>query len=284
MFIDYWLKFKTLIISFTLLISIFYSTFFTVGEVNLVFAVSLIAALGIPHGALDYQLLQIIFPRTRPLIVSLIYMTLSIIVVVAWILFPIISLVSFLIISAYHFGGDWPINIPRRLLAGIFLIGLPSVFYPEYVLGYFYELSTSSDLSFLISALQLITFISLIYLSILFLFRQISGSFYFELMVLAFLAWATPPLTYFCVYFCFFHSLKHFTEISQLLEVNSLFSMYKLAVPITLITLAIGYLCFHILSVQFEIKLNKALLQTLFVGLAALTVPHMLLVEKVRLR
>ena len=85
----------------------------------------------------------------------------------------------------------------------------------------------------------------------------------------------TPPLIYFVVYFCLLHSPRHFLLTADHLKLTPLQAL-RATWPILMSTLAmaaLGALVLAVLTPAFE----PATLQIVFIGLAALTVPHMLL-------
>ena len=69
----------------------------------------LIATIGVSHGSLDYlkgnQLLKK-FNIKNKLLFYFVYIFLSLLVVVLWMIFPLITLIIFLIIASYHFGKE----------------------------------------------------------------------------------------------------------------------------------------------------------------------------------
>ena len=87
------------------------------------------------------------------------------------------------------------------------------------------------------------------------------------------------PLIAFTLYFCFIHSFKHSVSLMYLLHSKNLKIGFKKfvnkALPLTLITASL-----FIISVLFlanYYSLNDAILKVIFIGLASLTFPHILL-------
>ena len=87
------------------------------------------------------------------------------------------------------------------------------------------------------------------------------------------------PLVAFTLYFCFLHSVRH--SISLIKDINSLnfiegFKNFaKKALPLTLITTILFLIGVYILTNYYV--LNDAILNVIFIGLASLTFPHILL-------
>ncbi len=251
---------------------------------TLVIPIIFISLLGLPHGALDYKLLKHLVPKKGQLAAVSGYIALVITTVFLWILFPHLMFISFLIMSAYHFGGDWPLNFSMRTINGFIILGLPTIFYPRDVMIIFEFLVSSSGAIFIVDALQIVTVICGIHLIIMILFKRLSSNQCLEMFLLGALSSVAPPLIYFTTYFCLFHSLKHFSEISVLLNRASPIRLLRLSLPVTVITLTTGFIVLMILTKSFRELLDQSLFQVTFIGLAALTVPHMVLVEWIRLK
>ena len=87
------------------------------------------------------------------------------------------------------------------------------------------------------------------------------------------------PLIAFTIYFCFLHSIRH--TISLAVEMdnsnlkNGLMLFVKKAFPLTVLTAIFSVLGLYFLNNVYE--LNSAILKIIFIGLASLTFPHILL-------
>lgn len=92
------------------------------------------------------------------------------------------------------------------------------------------------------------------------------------LLVLVLGAWLLHPLAYFIAYWCFLHSPRHLEVASRDLGLESWGEKLRAVAPTTLATYALA-----IAAIPFLIGLpaDAVLLRVIFVGLAALTVPHM---------
>ena len=84
---------------------------------HLIISLFLILSLGISHGALDHikgkKLLRILNYRST-IIFYILYILIGVIVILLWLLFPKILLLTFLIIASYHFGKEDSEFISRR--------------------------------------------------------------------------------------------------------------------------------------------------------------------------
>ena len=100
----------------------------------------------------------------------------------------------------------------------------------------------------------------------------------FELIGLIFLAWYAPPLVTFAIYFCFIHSRRHFSFVwKQLQHMSSKKIMIGSAFILSCTSWLIGGGIYFFLN--SKMMASEAALQTVFIGLAALTVPHMILID-----
>jgi len=87
------------------------------------------------------------------------------------------------------------------------------------------------------------------------------------------------PLLAFTIYFCFLHSIRHSLSLIENMNNKNLkkgsIKFLKKALPLTLVT-ALGFLVAVFLLNEFYL-LNSAILKVIFIGLASLTFPHILL-------
>ena len=87
-----------------------------------------------------------------------------------------------------------------------------------------------------------------------------------------------PPLAGFAVYFCLVHSMRHFSAMRGVLQATvSTLRVTQTTVVFSLLTWAFGLLVFA--QRTASVGVEPALLQVVFIGLAALTVPHMVLID-----
>lgn len=101
-----------------------------------------------------------------------------------------------------------------------------------------------------------------------------------ELLAVTILMLFAPPLIGFAAFFCGMHSVRHVIRTYHYANRNSLgFLISAATVPMLLVLLVA---CVGSVFLD-RTSLSERVTQFLFVGLAALTVPHMVLVERVRL-
>ena len=87
------------------------------------------------------------------------------------------------------------------------------------------------------------------------------------------------PLIAFTIYFCFLHSIRHILSISNELNHGNFFagvkSFIKKALPLTVVTAVLYFLAIVFPSSSYG--LNDVVIKVIFIGLASLTFPHILL-------
>lgn len=84
-----------------------------------------------------------------------------------------------------------------------------------------------------------------------------------------------PPLVSFAVYFCLWHSRGHIMRLWDSLEQGNRLAIVQEAITYTLLSWLAAVGVFFYLSGS----LTNTMLQLTFIGLAALTWPHMILVD-----
>ena len=105
------------------------------------------------------------------------------------------------------------------------------------------------------------------------------GFFLADWFTVLFLNIFLSPLVAFTIYFCFLHSVRHSLSLIYEFDKSEIkvgFNKFiKQALPLTLITAILFILSVYILT-NFYV-LNDAILKVIFIGLASLTFPHILL-------
>jgi Brp/Blh family beta-carotene 15,15'-monooxygenase len=249
--------------------------------IQLVILGVVIFLLGLPHGALDPWIAQRLglYDSTKQKIVFITgYLALTALVVFFWLWLPVLSLFIFLTISAWHFSGDWntSINRPLRLCAGTLLLLMPIGFHTDTVSTIFQALSgingakLTTTLSLppwlLAAAMTLIAAAAAMK-------RQWQTS--LDFLSLLGLAYFTPPLIYFTLYFCLLHSPRHLFGIFKSATIAEHLSLMRMMITFTLVSLMlIGGLWW----LWSALPPSTLILKLIFISLAAVTVPHMLLI------
>lgn len=249
-------------------------------DLSLVLAACLVSLVGLPHGALDPVIAKRVGLIRRPTHVALFLVGYSLLVAAViglWMLFPEWALSIFLLISALHFGRDW-----YRVVGfggwpyGALVLSLPLVFHAEDVAQIFSFLVFAQSTQLPIAILGAIGISAVTLLAIE--RAKLSIGRWMELSLLVSIAWLFEPLWYFVIYFCALHSPRHlFSEFRKIPEVERLV-VFIIMLFITILTLALAALIGSHLEIHYE-DISILMYQILFIGLAALTIPHMALLE-----
>jgi Brp/Blh family beta-carotene 15,15'-monooxygenase len=242
----------------------------------------LVAVLGVPHGALDVHVASRLWPLRRPcarLGFGLGYLAVAAAVLGLWVVAPAVALGAFLLYSALHFAGDWRDELPpaARLAAGVAVVTLPAWRFEAEVGAIFAALGAADAAPLIAGAMHALQpWVALAAIAAAVARRRAGTT--VELVGLTALAAAAPPLVYFAVYFCGLHSLRHFVATLAQLGLAARAGIAA-AVPLSALTLVFAGGAAALLLAR-GIALEAAALEIVFIGLAALAVPHMVLVER----
>ena len=254
----------------------------------------LILVIGISHGSLDNIKGKKILKYFKINSISVFYIgyiIISLAIILFWLLFPKTLLLIFLIIASYHFGKedvDFMFNkkkLQNELLyffKGLAVVSSPLLFHKNETAEIFQYLNFDISESILIdnNFLYLLLALSLIASFILslnknFEFKSLLIMDYISILIINFFL---NPILAFTLYFCFLHSIRH--SISLIFELNKninkgLVSFIKKAIPLTLLTTVAYLISLFYLNNYYE--LDEAVYKVIFIGLASLTFPHILL-------
>ena len=258
----------------------------------------LILTLGISHGALDHikgRKLLTFYKINNIFIFYISYIIISIFILIFWFFLPTITLSVFLLVASYHFGKeDSEIMKPREsillkfifFIKGSLIISAPLLFQFKQTIVIFELLNFNIDYLLLLSDKGIITFFfySALLSNIYFLtekksIRSYSGLIFFDLFSINFLYYLLSPLIAFTLYFCFIHSFRHSVSLVNQLDKNNFKKGFKKfvkkALPLTIITAILFLVAVYFLKNYYV--LDAAISKVIFIGLASLTFPHILL-------
>ena len=273
---------------------------------NNYFCSFLILTIGLSHGSLDnlkgIKLLKY-FKLKNVSIFYVIYILLSLLSILFWINYPVISLLFLLILGSYHFGKEDLefIEINKNifknllfLLKGLIAVSAPLLFNFNETINIFILLSNEHNylitiFNYLnennyITLVVLLSFITTVYLP-----KDLKTKFliYVEFSSILILNYIFTPFIAFTIYFCFLHSLRHIIGLNKnllnyKLDTNRSYNIYKLlinfykyALKLTAISSLIFILGFY--TIYNNQSLDSSIYKIIFPGLAALTIPHILL-------
>ena len=253
----------------------------------------LILILGVSHGALDNikgrKLIKILKIKNISYF-YLVYILIGLGIILLWILFPQSLLLLFLIIASYHFGKEDSEFISKnqkqsfllKTFKGSIIIVSPLLFNQNKTLEIFNSINFDLSNTLLVKTEFLVILLLLSFVSNLILSfnknydeKTVLLMDFFSIITLNIFL---NPLLAFTIYFCFLHSFRH--SIKLIFELNKnfkkgIFIFIKKALPLTFITGIIFIVALNFLNHEF--KLNESVNMVIFIGLASLTFPHILL-------
>ena len=260
----------------------------------------LILSIGVSHGALDNlkgrKLFQI-FGISNFFIFYFSYILISLIVIVLWIIVPTISLMIFLILASHHFGKEDTqflmsensyLNQLLFFLKGSLIIFAPMYFHFDETISIFKSLLIDNEAFFeslnLIETNKILLYsIILSTLSSILLFTKNfelkKFTIFFDYFSILIINYYFSPLVAFTIYFCFLHSVRHSISLISQLDENSIANGLKIfikkALPLTILTATFCFLGLYLLNNTYNF--DSSILKIIFIGLASLTFPHILL-------
>jgi beta-carotene 15,15'-dioxygenase len=254
-------------------------------KVEVIVLATLIFFLGLPHGAFD-----VIFAKRLYGLVSagqwaafcLAYIALAAAVVGFWWVLPAVFLTAFLLVSAFHFSGDLQTGtsaVLRFWYAGSMLI-FPAWFHQADVARLFGDLVAGDFAGQMAGILRSMALPWCVGLCVTLMLQwRANWMTSLEVVAVSVLAMAAPPLVGFTVFFCGMHSARHAIRTQAFAADLSWVDLLKKAAAPTAVCAATGLALWPSLG---ALTFDAAIVRVLFVGLAALTVPHMVLIERVR--
>ena len=293
--IFYFTLFTVVLSATTLLTKNIFS--FTNETITLFICLFLILSIGISHGALDNykanKLLKIYRIKNKA-IFFIIYIFISVLVIFVWSLYGTFTLLAFLLVASYHFGledtsflhkGNSFLDQIFYLIKGSLIIFAPLFFHFDETLKIFETLMLSKAfLTFLeiehwvINLCLFLSFIGYIYFAYKNKFDDFEVLF-LDMLSILILNYIFSPIIAFTVYFCFLHSIRHIISLSNELDKNDFSNGVKVfikkALPLTVVTALLYFMATFYLSKSYG--LNDVIIKVIFIGLASLTFPHILL-------
>ena len=272
-------------------------TYFTISPLICLF---LILSIGVCHGALDnlkgrklFQILGI----NNFFIFYLSYILISVIVITLWIIIPSISLIIFLIVASHHFGKEDTQFLVNEnsfyyqllfFLKGSLIIFAPMYFNFDETISIFKLLLIDNEsfyklLNFIETNKILLYCVTLSSLSSIILFVKNfelrKSTIFLDYFSILIINYFFSPLIAFTIYFCFLHSVRHSISLMSELDKNNLTNGLKIfikkALPLTIVTAFFCFLGLYLLNNTYNF--DSSILKVIFIGLASLTFPHILL-------
>mgnify|MGYP001279481266 CR=1 FL=1 len=260
----------------------------------------LILSIGVSHGSLDNEkgrkLFQI-FGINNFFIFYLSYIFISLIIIILWVILPSTSLIIFFFLFSYHFGKeDTQFLIIRNsyfnqllfFLKGSLIILAPMYFHFDETISIFKFLLIDNESFYkfldLIETNKILLYgIILSTLSSIILFTKNfelkKFTIFLDFFSILVINYYFSPLVAFTIYFCFLHSVRHSVSLMFELDKNDLNNGLKIftkkAFPLTILTAIFCFVGLYLLNNTYNF--DSSILKIIFIGLASLTFPHILL-------
>ena len=247
-------------------------------------ALAVVILLGVPHGALDGEVARPLlcprFGRAWFLVFALPYLSLSAAVLLAWRVAPEATLAAFLTVSVLHFGAEdaGPGRPLEALARGGLPIALLVLLHPAAVARIF-EVVTLVPMPVIPPWLQVGALVWAVLLPFALMMLLSVGRWraVVEMAVLSAFFVVLPPLSAFALYFVALHAPRHMVALAadprRAPRVRNLGEAVRRSLPVTALTLLLG----AALWLLFPGSAPDRLLTLTLQGLAALTLPHLLL-------
>ena len=259
-----------------------------------------ILTIGVSHGSLDHVKGKKLFNILNISKISIFYFSyilIAILVIIIWIIVPFISLMCFLLVASYHFGKEDTqflmnensyFNQLLFFLKGLLIIAAPMFFHFDETIIIFKLLLVDNEIFY--STLEFIEVNKIVPIAII--LSSLSGIClllrkfeikkfiifldYFSILVLNYYL---TPLVAFTIYFCFLHSIRHSITLIYEIDKNDFKNGLKIfgqkALPLTVLTAIFCLIGLYLLNNNYDF--NSSILKIIFIGLASLTFPHILL-------
>jgi len=240
----------------------------------------LLLAIGIPHGAGDHLIAAKIAQREnltfhlRPFIVY--YLGIMLVYAAIWYLSPLVSFISFIAISVFHFGdmedvqqvdpkNTW-INLARTICLGSGILSFILISHWSEA----YEIITKMQVKLPAKLPDFSLVLSVFLLT--FGFQKKNFHPFFNTFLSLVIGFFLPLIPAFICYFSCCHAITSFEGMRKHLEMKIL-ELYKKLIPFSLGALLLGI-------VYIKLIANDLQVYPIFIFLSLLTLPHFLLMHK----
>ena len=288
-------------------IAIILSKVFSFSETSFItiFCFFLISTLGVSHGSFDNfkgEKLLKIYKIKHKFLFYFSYIFLACSIIIIWKFLPSLALLLFLVVATYHFGKEDTelflfTNYAKQgvkfygkytksyyffiFFKGFLIITAPLFFHYQETQDIFKILNSNFSLH---EDFIIIFFFLSVYAYIHFNFILNASGYGDEAVIsdgtsIVLLNYFFSPLIAFTLYFCFLHSVRHLISLISTLDKKNLKKgtqkFIKKALPLTLVTAILFIVTVYFLTNYYV--LDDAILKVIFIGLASLTFPHILL-------
>ena len=248
-----------------------------------------IVMIGLPHGALDGAVamhIGLVKKLSNLIKFMLAYISLAVFVVIVWMFFPTFSLIAFLGISLLHFGygdaknGEGITKFAEAVAhGGLVIVGISQFHRGEVDEIFYYLIKQDTSTIWLTMNIASIGVIAAIATCLLQTSKDVKwSSTTLELLLVGVVIAIAPPLLGFSIYFCLIHSARHFSRIYRMIKQNVANTTIKTQAILFTVACWLAAVVAFVLFADFSDP-GPTILRIIFIGLAALTVPHMILID-----
>lgn len=241
-----------------------------------------IVVLGVPHGSLDVLFASQTYNLNRLThwLKFISYYSISALgVILVWFVLPSFFFTTFLILSALHFSDDLNLVNSKvlKLSYGISIITFPSLLFSTELIHLYAMIINIETATSLVTASQLISIPLGLILTVQLLNKSIAIRSKLELLSVCGLFVLLNPMLAFGVYFCVMHSARHLIRSHFFLRKFTKQAFLNALILPTVAVILMGLFVWWIGTNQ---PLEVDMIRIIFIGLAALTVPHAWLLKK----
>ena len=299
------IKLRLYLILFAFFLFLINSVFVLNNSTQISFLIAVLILFGVPHGALDLYIDQHLHKsESNQKIFLLKYIANIIVYAVVWYFFPVVALVIFILITAYHFGEmDWlgkTDNAVQKMaysVIGLLWILLLLSKNINFALQIFIRMERSafneSQWTTLAGKIYPITLIglALVYI-ILFFFKAhffSKNKYYYYLIlqqaILIIFALYMPLWLCFAFYFGFWHSLLSFDKIRITFDMpNNIIGWKNLLIKAAPFSIMAWFGFLYITFLTLNSKDASGIFTLLFISLSVLALPHLQIFTKIKLK
>lgn len=241
-----------------------------------------IVLLGVPHGSLDVLFASQTYDLNRLThwLKFLSYYTIAASgVILVWFVMPSFFFTSFLILSAVHFSDDLN-SVNSKLFKlgyGLSIITFPSILFSAELINLYAMIVNVETATSLVTASHWISMPVGLILAVKLLDKRIAIRTKLEVLSVCALFVLLNPMLAFGVYFCVMHSARHLIRSHFFL---SKFTKQAFLNALILPTIAVIIMGLFVWWIGTKKPIEVDMIRIVFIGLAALTVPHAWVLNK----
>jgi len=248
----------------------------------LLITLGFVIVLGVPHGSLDvlfasqtYRLIHM----TDWFKFIVYYVVAALAVILVWLAVPTIFFIAFLILSAMHFSDDLNQDDFKilKLSYGTAIITCTSLFFSTELIDLYARIIQIEAATKIVKATQLISIPALLIIVAHLFNKKINVRTKLELLFTCAIFLLLNPLLAFGIYFCGMHSARHLIRSRIFLASFSRQTFLSALIFPTIAVIMAGLLIWW---AGPQKPLEIEVIRIIFVGLAALTVPHAWVLKK----